>query len=66
MKKKQVISWKNIRTRCPIEFTLLVMLCIKTFEFHGWPIGVLWTVTVLVWLGWIISIFTEEDKDIFI
>ena len=64
MKKKSVVTWKNLPMRPPALFTIVILLCLKVYQLPGWVYGVLWTLTGLLWVAWIIALFTEEQKTI--
>jgi hypothetical protein len=65
MKKQKVIAYKNLPLRSPIQLSMIVLLAQKIYPRPGWFWGVIWTLVAINWITWIVSIFREENVDIF-
>lgn len=59
--KRKVINSRNMPMNTPLYQTLAVVLALIEFEAPEWVCGVVGTILVIVWLGWIISIFNTEQ-----
>lgn len=65
MNSKKVISFKNLPTRLPTTFTLVMVLFIKVFAITGIWLGVIITILALYWIACIIAIGMERHIDVF-
>jgi hypothetical protein len=65
MKKTKTIKRTNLPARMPWGMTALAYLLMDKFQISGIIQGVIWTLIVLFWLAVIVSIWNEDDIDIF-
>jgi len=65
MKKRKVVSEKNLPTRLPVWSSLIVWLLLDRFNPPGWAWGVVGTVFVFFWIVAITDIFVREDVELF-
>lgn len=61
----KVISRKNLPTRLPVLFTLVVWLLLDRFDPAGWVHGAVWAVVVLLWVACIFQLAKEREVDVF-
>ena len=64
MKRKNVIKSSSLQTRSPVGIAIVFWLLLDRLEAPSWAFGVLWTLVVLLALGWIASFWTESNHDV--
>lgn len=64
MKKKKVISYSNLPSRIPVQFTVIVYLIFREQNIPDWLSGVVYTVLVFIWISYFLQINYEESIDI--
>lgn len=65
MKKQKVISRKNLPSRFPLLFFLVLYLCLDKWNVPQWVWGVAGTFSFLLIVAYIWMLFQEEQTDIF-
>lgn len=65
MKKVLVINPKNIQTRSPISFTLILYLVFDKWNVPMWVYGAVGMIILIWFIAWIINIIHSETIDIF-
>ena len=64
MSKRKCIEIKNLPFRMPVQFTLILFLCIDVWELSEGPCWLLYGLVILAWGCWLVS-FNDESIDIF-
>lgn len=65
MKLRSVVSWKSLPVKPPTMLTVVAGLVLDRVHAPSWVWGVTATVVAFLWIGFVISVFNEEQKDIF-
>ncbi len=65
MQKQNVISYKNIPTKCPTITTIVIYLMLKHFNAPEWIWGISGALLAIKWIDFIVSFFREKPIDIF-
>ena len=63
--KKKVIHHRNLPFRSPFGFGLVMWLALDRLSAPGWVWGAVGCLFLFLVATWIVSIWTEEDVDIF-
>ena len=63
--KKNVISRKNLPTKSPIGLIILFYLLLDKLNAPQWVWGGLGFLLLFMLIAWIVSLFTEDEIDIF-
>lgn len=64
MKPNRVIALKSIQPRFPLMPTLTMWMLLDYTKADGWIWGVVGTMLVILWGGWIYRFFTDEVYEI--
>jgi hypothetical protein len=62
---RKVVASKNQGMGMPLIWTAVLWLLSDRFQWSGFGLGVAVTITGLLWLVWLVSVFTDEAVDIF-
>ena len=65
MKKRKVVSAKNLPYRSPFAFSLLGWLVLERLSAPGWLMGFFAAVALVFFVAWLVDFLTHEDRDIF-
>lgn len=64
MKRKVAIKSSSLPTRSPVGVAILFWLLLDRLAAPAWAFGVMWTLVALLALAWIISFWTESQRDV--
>lgn len=64
MKKQTKIKRSSLPSRSPISTSLLFWLLLEHIHGPEWAYGVFWTLTVILVLAYVVSFFTEVERDV--
>lgn len=66
MKKTiEVIAHKNLPSRAPVSFSIMVFLALEHWHAPEWLYGAVGFIVVLMWISYFIIKYRETDIDIF-
>lgn len=64
MKKRNVISRKNLPTSSPVTFMAVLYLLLDKFNAPGWVWGAVGLLMLFIFIAWITSMVTDNQIDI--
>ena len=64
MKRSVVIKSSSLPKRSPIGMAILFWLLLDRLSAPGWVYGVLWSLVALCGIVYVISFFTETERDV--
>lgn len=64
MKKKTVISFKNLPMRMPLSFTALWALVLDRLNAPGYVWGAVGVLMLAIWFAWIHDVIQREEREI--
>lgn len=64
MKRKKVLSWKQLPAKPPFLFGMVCWLLLDRFSAAGWVWGVVGTLVGIMFIGWVYSLFTEDQIEL--
>ena len=64
MKKRNVISRKNLPTSSPVTFVAVLYLLLDKFNAPGWVWGSVGLLMLFIFIAWITSMVTDTQIDI--
>lgn len=64
MKKRKVISHKNLPARMPLSGTLVCFLALDRIGAPGWVWGIVGTLLVVVWWVYVMDVKDQVDVEI--
>ncbi|MYM34922.1 hypothetical protein GTP38_11295 [Duganella sp. FT94W] len=64
MKKQTKIKSSSLPTRSPVATSLLFWLLLEHTHAPEWAYGVFWTLTAILVAAFIVSFFTEVERDV--
>lgn len=65
MKKRRVVKRACLASKPPIMESLLFWLILDRFHAPGYAWGIVGTLVVLIWIGFVITLFSEDYRDPF-
>ena len=65
MEKKKVIKSANLPSKFPLTVTLCWITMLHYWGAPQWLLGVFGALLSIVWLGYIVSFWHEENVDLF-
>jgi hypothetical protein len=65
MKKRKVISSKNLPMRSPLIGALVWWLVLDKLGAPGWVWGVVGTMVVVAWIAFAVEVWNREEVDVF-
>lgn len=60
MEKNKVLNPRSLPTKPPITISVVTYLLLDKLNAVGWVRGVVWTIIVIFWLGFIFALFKEQ------
>ena len=64
MKKKTAIKASSLQARSPVGFAILMWLLLDRLGAPQWAYGVLWTMVVLLAIGYVYCLCTTTTRDV--
>lgn len=64
MKKRRVISGKQLPSNPPLVSTLVYWLALDKLAAPGWAWGVVGTIMAVIWIAWIVDAFNRESVEV--
>lgn len=64
MKKRKVVSRKNLPMRMPLVGTLVWWLVLDKLGAPGWVWGVLGTIIAVGWFAFVVDVFIRDDVEV--
>lgn len=62
--KRKVISPKNLPTRLPVTFTMVLGLLLDRYDVPGWMWGAAGAIMLLIWVAAVISKVYEDSAEV--
>lgn len=59
--KRRVIKWNQLPSRPPVVWTVVVLLAADHWQVPDWARYVMYTLIVVVWIGFVISVRDEVE-----